>query len=117
MPANVIALAHVPVRSRDQIVCKIAIGWLAHLASSPDPQAAYHWRDAYREFANGRLPARDALLEMAANYGVPRDAWQTPDSIPRMSDPFLASFELRYPALAASQPLPYILKFAERLVG
>ena len=46
---EVLALAHLPVRSCDQFTAKIAIGWLATLATHAAPaNAAFHWREVVR---------------------------------------------------------------------
>ncbi len=112
------AIAHLPVRSRDQFTCKIAIGWLAHLASRPaDPRIAFHWREAFADLAAGK-PLDDATLRrIACNYSMPQALWRNPDEITLVDEPFLGMFDLRYTALARQAPLPLVLTAAERLLA
>jgi len=111
------ALAHVPVRSADQFTGKIAVGWLAFLAAhSDDPNASFHWREAYRDIANGRILSAQVLTTIACNYSVPKSRWLPPAHVPRVADPFLADLELKYAHLNRQKPLPLVLAFAERLI-
>lgn len=112
------AIAHLPVRSRDQFTCKIAIGWLAHLASRPgDARLAFHWREAYAYLAAGK-PLDDATLRrIACNYSTPQAHWRDPDAMTLVDDPFLGTFDLRYTSLARRAPLPLVLTAAERLLA
>jgi hypothetical protein len=111
------ALAHVPVRSADQVTGKIAVGWLAFLAThSDDPDAAFHWREAYHDIANGLTLSAQVLSTIACNYSIPKSGWLSPAEMPRVADPFLANIELKYAHLNRQRPLPLVLAFAERLI-
>ena len=112
---SVVALAHLPVRSARQLVNKILIGWLAHCAARrSNPDLAFHWRELYHEISNGHelTPARLAMI--AANYGLPMNAWLAAESLALIDDP-LPVGEVRYSHLARQETLPLVLKFAERL--
>jgi hypothetical protein len=111
------ALAHVPVRSADQFTGKIAVGWLAFLAThSDEPDASFHWREAYSDIANGLPLSAEVLSAIACNYSVPKSRWLPPEQVPRIPDPFLADIELKYAHLNRQRPLPLVLAFAERLI-
>ena len=113
----VAALAHVPVRSADQFTAKIAVGWLASLAANhDDPNANFHWREAYRDIASGLTLSPQVLTTIACNYSIPKGRWLPPEQVPRVADPFLADIELQYAHLSRQRPLPLILAFAERLI-
>jgi hypothetical protein len=118
LPREVIAVAHVPIRSADQFTAKIAIGWLAHLAANRgNPSLAFHWGEAYATLSAGRRFGLKDLDACAANYSVPRAQWVEPDRATWIDDPFLANFALRYTQLTRSDPLALVLKFAERLAS
>ena len=111
------ALAHVPVRSADQFSAKIAVGWLAFLAThSDDPDTTFHWREAYRDIANGQTLSAQFLSTIACNYSLRKSRWLPPAQVPRVADPFLAEIELKYAHLNRQSPLPLVLAFAERLI-
>ena len=116
MPAEAIAVAHVPIRSANQLTGKIAIGWLAHLAAKRDnPSLMFHWSEAYAMLAAGRRFSADDLNAMAANYSIPTAEWVAPDTRTWIDDPFLAPITLRYTRLAQGDAFATVLRFAERL--
>lgn len=115
---EVLALAHVPVRSRDQFIAKIAVGWLATLATRDAPaNAAFHWRDVYEDIVAGKELTAERLTEIAANYGVPTSQWLSAGQVARVEDPFLADIELRYTQPGRRDPLALVLAFAARLAA
>ncbi len=115
---EVLALAHLPVRSCDQFTAKIAIGWLATLATHAAPaNAAFHWREVYEDIVAGRELTPERLADIAANYGVPRSQWRAADQTARVEDPFLADIELRYTQPGRRDPLALVLAFAARLAA
>ena len=115
---EVAAIAHVPVRSRAQFTAKIVIGWLAILAARLDHIGiAFHWRDVYEDLRADRELTADRLTEIAVNYSLARSEWRRPDAVARVTDPFLADFELRYEHLGRRELLPILLAFAERLAA
>jgi hypothetical protein len=113
--AEVVALAHLPVRSARQLTNKIVIGWLAHCAARrSNADLAFHWRELYRELADGQTPSVERLRAIAANYGLPMTAWLPPEDIALVEDP-LPVAELRYGAMIRDATLPLVLRFAEKL--
>ena len=101
VPAQLGALAHLPVRNVAQLRRKIALGWRAHVAAArADPTLNFHWRELYAELERGD-PSPSRLQEIACNYGVPMARWEPAAAIPLVDDPLpLASFVPRYAALA-----------------
>lgn len=115
---GIAAIAHVPVRSRRQLEKKVVIGYLAHLASQPDPShVAYHWRDLYDEVRDGHAFDALRLRTIACNYGLPREQWQPAESVELVADPFAAAVALRYRASADFGALQLLMRFCERLVA
>lgn len=115
--AEVVALAHLPVRSARQLVNKIVIGWLSHCVARRDnADLAFHWRELYQEIADGRIPDAGRLRAIAANYGLPMAAWMAPEDIALIDDP-LPDCEVRYTAMARDATLPLVLRFAEKLTA
>src|SRR5262249_55838362 len=113
LPEEAIAIAHVPIRSSDQITAKIAIGWLAHLAAHRDnPSLVHHWREAYEALSNGKRLEADELTAMAANYGFPRGEWLPADPATWDDEPFLANFTLKCGGIGRVDAFSALLKFA-----
>lgn len=116
LPAEAIAIAHVPIRSAEQLTSKVAIGWLAHLAAKRgNPALSFHWGEAYAMLADGKHFTIDGLNAMAANYSIPRGEWEASDPAAWIEEPFLASIALRYTQLAHGDAFTTVLKFAELL--
>jgi hypothetical protein len=116
IPEQAIGLAHVPIRSADQITAKIAIGWLAHLAARRgNPSLAFHWGEHYTALANGGRFSPEDLLNMAANYSRPREQWLAVDGSAWSAEPFLSDVRLRYSGLRRGDAFSNVLRFAERL--
>lgn len=114
---DVAALAHVPVRSVEQFTAKVAVGRLALLATpSIDPAVGFHWQEVYDDIARG-VALSPALLEsIACNYSIAKERWQPSNQIARVSEPFLADFELRYASLGHQEPLALVLRMAEGMI-
>ena len=55
------------------------------------------------------------MLEIAVNYGLPRDMWQPPGQVPLEDVPPLAAVPLRYRELATLDALAVVVRFAEEL--
>jgi hypothetical protein len=118
LPQEAIAVAHVPIRSAAQFTTKVAVGWLAYLASGRDnPLLSFHWSEAYAKLAAGKCFSTDELTLMAANYSIPQSQWVAPDPATWVADPFLAGMTLRYSSLGRVDPFSAVLRFAERLAG
>ena len=116
LPMEAVAVAHVPIRSADQMTVKVAVGWLAYLASGRDnPSLSFHWGEAYARLAAGRPFSADDLVAMAANYSIPQADWVATDPATWIDEPFLTAIALRYTTLARVDPFSTVLTFAERL--
>jgi hypothetical protein len=90
LPASLAALAHFPVRSVEQLVRKISLGWEAHRAAARDnPALAFHWRELHEAFAAHGPPSPERLREIAVNYSLPMARWQPAASVPLVEDPLL----------------------------
>ena len=117
LAAEVVALAHLPVRSGRQLANKIFIGWLAHCAARrTNRDLAFHWRELYDELSRGNGPTAERLTVIAANYGLPKGAWLPLEQIALVDDP-LPGAEVRYSHLAHDETLPLVLDFAARLAA
>ena len=116
VPQEAGAVAHVPVRSAAQLTAKIAIGWLAYLASGRNnPALSFHWGEAYAKLAAGRRLTSADLVAMAANYSLPESEWVAADPAAWVEEPFLADIRLRYSAGAPIGDFATVLRFAEQL--
>jgi hypothetical protein len=113
---RVAAVAHVPIRSVDQFIAKVAIKKLGRIAANIDwkPDAAS--QVAYEALRAGMSVDVDALEHAALNWSVARGSWRDADAVTRVDDPFLAPIALRYTPPAAADPLPLALSAVERLV-
>ncbi len=108
--ARALVLAHFPIRSPEQFVTKIVIGWLARRLS-PDRIADHsaEWRRWYERLAPDFLIAPDALPAMAAEYyGV--------DATELVYDPVAPATPLAHGDLIALSPLGRVVALADSLV-
>jgi hypothetical protein len=118
LPEEAVAIAHVPIRSAEQLTAKIAIGWLAAVAARRgNPDLSFHWREAYARLAAGKRFEIDDLIAMAANYSVPEAEWTPPDPQQWIAEPFLNTFALRYSDLGRIDPFAAVLRYAERIAS
>ena len=99
-PSRIAAIAHLPVRSVDQLMRKIHTGWSAHRSANPtDATLAVHWRDLSAEFAARGVPDLDRYRTIVLNYGLPLTRWQPSSAIRIVSDPVPIVAERHYDAL------------------
>ena len=66
-----VRLLHYPVRSRDQIIAKSVVGWMAYLAVSPragESKKGDQWRSNFDRFMHGTSLDHQALCEMSMLY-------------------------------------------------
>lgn len=115
---STVAVARVPVRSAEQYVAKVAIGYLSTLLASPAvADASNPYRDAYAEVLAGNAPTRARLESVALNFGVPPDRRAEPSATAWSVDPFLAAVELRHTPARPAAPLTRVLAFGERVAA
>lgn len=118
IPAEALAVAHVPIRSAEQLTAKIAVGRLARLsAKRGNPALSFHWGEAYAALAAGHRLTVAELEAMAANYSVPRTQWSPVERSTWIDEPFLADIKLIYTRPNQRDALATILTFAQRLAG
>ena len=110
------AIAHVPIRSADQLVAKVATKKLARVAAGRDWQPDAASQTAYDAVVAGRPLDAATLTEHAVNWSVPRGWWQPASEVALVDDPFLRAAPLRYTPPAAASPLPVVLAAVERMV-
>jgi hypothetical protein len=86
----IVAIAHCPVRSGEQIRRKVTLGYSAHLATQPgNDKQAFHWRELYEELSDGEGVTDARLRQIACNYGVPKEKWQPVEVLALVDDPVL----------------------------
>ena len=60
-----VALAHFPMRSPDQLVKKVTLGWFGHRlllgAEADTTQQGWHWRELHKRYAAGHWPDRNEM--------------------------------------------------------
>jgi hypothetical protein len=119
LPANVVAIAHCPVRNRTQLENKIILGYLAHLATRPaNDKQALHWRELFIELREGVRLTPERLREIALNYGVPRSEWRPTDRVELLDDPVKLEFSRHYDLDAqAADTLRSLMRFTEALLS
>jgi hypothetical protein len=118
LPADVVAYAHCPVRSRAQFEAKIIVGYLADLAAqAPRREFAHHWRALYHELLAGASFTPERLREIACNYSLPRGKWRAIEEVELVEDPVALLGETRYTAEARPGALRRLMHFAECLIA
>jgi hypothetical protein len=117
LPSDVVAYAHCPVRSREQLAGKVIVGYLADLAAqAPGREFAHHWADLYEALRAGAIFTPERLREIACNYTLARTKWRPIGEIELIEDPVPLAVELRYRTGAAPDTLRRLMHFAEALI-
>ncbi len=86
-----LALAHFPIRSREQMAAKAVVGWMAYLARDPDAARhglGYHWRGMFERIV--RVGGLDdaTLCAISQRYAEqPGDAAAEPPALVRADPP------------------------------
>jgi hypothetical protein len=118
LSADIVAIAHLPVRSGRQLADKVRIGWLAHLAARrSNPDLAFHWRELYEALPDGQAYTPEQLADIASNYGIRRESWLPASSIPLLEDPLPAVTPIRYGHLARKDAAVRMNALARDLAG
>jgi hypothetical protein len=117
LQARVLAtrLAHVPVRSSDQIVSKVLVGSHKYSLSRQRTEGqGAHWDDVAAQVRQAGYVADLALLRrLASNYAAPSDSSDCPlDEALRIGEP---SDVLKYPQLARVDVIARLDQFAASL--
>lgn len=112
-----VALAHYPVRSADQLITKILIGWLAYIVMDRHQfTLANHWRVLYRQFMARPHLTGEELQNIAMSY-YSDNPGNVPSAAKLQEDPLEISVECKYSALAITAPLILIMRMAEKLAA
>jgi hypothetical protein len=115
---EIAALAHCPVRSRDQFVSKIVVGYLAHLLARPsERRLALHWRELYAEVTARADFDETRLREIAGTYGAKTKSRRPLAEVELIEDPVALTVQQRYLSEAISDPLLLLAHFTEALIN
>lgn len=115
LPAVMITVCHLPVRSAPQFIVKITIKRLARLAAARDYPPGSNVRRAWDAICRGEpLTSARMLQNHVAGHLMPEDVLAA-DMAATVDDPFIADIHLRYTAPAPTDPLPLVLTAVERL--
>ena len=114
--ADIVVIAHFPIRSARQVTNKTILGWLSHSLLHGPEGAAFHWQELFEEIKAHGVVNDDLLLVMAVNYGMPRAQWREASTVELVDDPLPAGDESRHSNAAILETLPLLMTYAERLV-
>ena len=115
--SDVVAYAHCPVRSREQLCSKVIIGYLADLAAqTPGKEFAHHWGELYKAVRAGEKLTPSRLREIACNYTLRWAKWRPVEEIELVEDPVPLAFDLRYQASPVPDTLHRLMRFTEALL-
>ena len=118
LASDVVAYAHCPVRSREQLSSKVVIGYLADLAAQvPGREFAHHWGELYEAVRAGEKLSPERLREIACNYTLRWAKWRPVEEIELIEDPVPLAVDLRYPASVAPDTLRRLMRFTEGLIA
>lgn len=112
-----IQLMHFPVRSREQLVCKSVVGWMAYLARNPGARRELlgaQWRDAFdRVAATGASGLSDNdLCEMSLHYAQSRSTTDWRKDVVEEKPP--SDYARRYSTGKFADPIALIARSWER---
>jgi glycosyltransferase involved in cell wall biosynthesis len=116
LSADIVVIAHFPIRSARQVTNKTILGWLAHSLMHGPEGTAFHWRELFEEIKAHGVVEDDRLLGMAVNYGMPHAQWREASAVELVDDPLPPGPESRHSNGAAMDALPLLMTYAERLV-
>ena len=114
--ASAVAIAHLPLRSAEQYVVKVAVKKLGRLAVGNDWTPDSAMQAAYAALRGGGTVDANLLRLAASNWSVPVERWTDPEAREWLDDPFLATFPLRYTPPAAAAATRIVLDAVARLV-
>lgn len=115
-PADVVAIAHLPVRSRHQHAIKMSVRTLARNAAGRGYPPGSHFRRAYDAVREGRDMDWPAMMDAHV-----RGFWQrgpggaAAPPVALVADPFLADIALRHTPAGEAPVLPLVLSAVERM--
>jgi glycosyltransferase involved in cell wall biosynthesis len=114
--ADIVVIAHFPVRSARQVNNKAILGWLAHLATTHPGDTAHHWRELFEQIKAGAVLDDHHMLEVAVNYGMPRAQWQPVEAVALVEDPLPTGPAPRHSGMPMLEALPLLMAYAERMI-
>lgn len=115
LPATSVAIAHLPLRTAEQFVVKVAVKKLGRIGAANDWTADAAMQSAYTRLREGASSDPATMRLAAANWSVPVGRWVDPDTRTWIDDPFLAAFPLRFTPPRTDAALPLVLAAVERL--
>jgi hypothetical protein len=117
---DAVRLAHLPLRSPGQIVRKVALGWFGHRlalgAVARELPLNWHWNGLFQRIVRGQLPQWDEIAALAASAYSSELPQPASGPVALLHDPLTVYAELRWPELAAVDPLLDLLRWTDRLV-
>ena len=111
-----VALAHLPLRSAEQYIVKVAVKKLGRIASGINWTPDSAMQTAYTRICEGRPIDPETLRVAAANWSVSVGRWVDPAARTWIHDPFLVDMPIRYTPSRGSASLPIVLDAVDRLV-
>ena len=106
-----VTIAHLPVRTVEQLSAKVVNGWQAYLVKNRHaevPTAGFQWQLLYERVVHGRGIDDGTLIDVALNYAQPAREGRT-RAVDAMHDPVAARYgALRYLHLARTNLLAKI---------
>lgn len=68
---NDLRIAHFPIRSKEQIISKVAVGWIYTLARFERPEGQnFHWQRMFNKLKENKEIADQDLIEFAKQYSL-----------------------------------------------
>ncbi len=107
-------LLHFPIRSRQQLVTKTIVGWVAYVAKDPGARQSpdgLQWRDAFDRIVAGDISADD-LAELSLRYGQPPMDLDWTDHV--VADDPPSDYMRKYGPGTSADPLAVIARSWER---
>lgn len=68
---NLFQIAHFQVRSREQFVSKVSVGWIGNLARhNKTLNQASHWKAAFEKIKHGMIISEDEIIKMVSGIDI-----------------------------------------------
>ena len=114
-----IKLCHYPIRSREQLIAKTVVGWMAYLAKDPliaRSNQGSHWRENFERIANGEPLEDSALCQASLLYAQSPRAVNWDEDV--VHDPIGLVYERRYSTGQAMDAMQLIARsWQESIAG
>ncbi|MBP2046665.1 glycosyltransferase family 2 protein [Methanobacterium aggregans] len=103
-------IAHFPIRSKEQIISKITVGWIYNLSKLNRPEGqSFHWQTIFNKLKENKEILNEDITEFAKSYALQDDLKEVNLKETPMDLSFCQNIEIKY----TPQKVEYISNILE----